>query len=373
MAKRVRKKDSDEIIKIANKVIRLPIWRLDNTKDNGSGKVKKSIYKYGETRVVIHGELLEKDRGVLFALLALSKLYDNSRTFDFELSDIAKIKGASNPYDEKVLEPIRESIDRLFDVQIRLKPTKRKGFTGKFTFIEGGLNSDDTGNISVSPYIDVVNTFKLGTSTIHLKTYNSIRKGVARSLFTFIKDQRPFYTGNGYKIRTTKLVKYLAMDNTKPFFQTRSLLNAAVEELEELDLIGKHKYEKNEYKTDGGLWTFYPIKIKYGNEIDDEGFIKFYPEDWQNDDVFCKSAKDFFNHRIEINKPLTPYYAEKMAKNHKKYKKEELITAFDRAVENGWKGVFPMEKKEMQKEMNKPRTGYMPKEGYKHRKADKTV
>jgi len=276
------KYNSNRIVRLADSIIRPSCFTISKFKNAVTDE--EIIYRYGTSRVIVQGKLYEQDRGTLICLLELAKKND-FKPFDITPVSIAKEKGIKNPYRETALQPIRESIDRLLEATIRIKPEKGHGLTAKFCFIEGWLDSDDTGNLSVSPYLAIVRDLTLGTTNISLNTYFSLKSQIARSLYNFLASQRDFYTGIGYSIRTASLVNYIAYDtNGQPFWKVVSNMKSAINELKEIEFISGFLYNTKKYKTEGGLFTFYPAEKKAVLPEAPEGsiieqMISEYPEE----------------------------------------------------------------------------------------------
>ncbi len=106
-----RTKRPNRIVGLANDLIRPSIRTLSPTKETVDG-VLHQTFTYGNTKVIIRSRLFEEDRGVLLCLLEMSKKHNN-KPFDFIPLDIAKEKGAKNPYQKTSLDLIRDSVDRL--------------------------------------------------------------------------------------------------------------------------------------------------------------------------------------------------------------------------------------------------------------------
>lgn len=256
-----RTKTSQRIVKMANNIIVRPsIWVLSRTKDS-IDKLEKRIFTYGDSRVVVHGRLFEEDRGVFLCLLELAKQNDYKK-FDFKISDIAKVKGKLNPYQESAQQPIRDSLERLLDSHIRIRPTKGKGLSAGFKLVSGYLDSDDVGQLSVTPYLDKINELGLGVTSINLDKYLEPRSQVARSLYSFLDSQRPFYQDKqGYEIRLTLLLKHLNYDvKGRPLWRIWPTIKMAIEELKQNGFIKRYRYDKTRHKGEGGVIKFLAVR-----------------------------------------------------------------------------------------------------------------
>jgi hypothetical protein len=206
--------------------------------------------------------LYEEDRGVLLCLLNMAAK-NNNKPFDFNLPDIAEEKGVKNRWQKSCLQPIRESIDRLLEARIRIRPVKDKGLTAIFSFIEGWLNFDDTGHLSVSPYIDVVRDLTLGSTYIDMSRYFKVKGQLARSLYVFLESQRPFYNGGEYSIRSSSLMEYINYDpQQKPRWRITQQIKNSCDELLRMGLLEKYDLDQRKFKQDGGLLTFKKVQKK---------------------------------------------------------------------------------------------------------------
>jgi hypothetical protein len=260
-----RTKPPSSIVRIANAVIRPNPWLISRKTDPIDG-VEKSIYRYGEyCKVIVNGRLYEKDFGTWLCMLDIAKR-NNYRPYksDNLCVDIAKEMGAKNPYQRTVLEPLWHSIDRLLDTQIRIRPDKGRGFTAKFCLIEGWLDSDCRhGSFSVTPYLDIVKELMLGQTIIVKQLYFNLNSTIARSLYKFLASQKSFYRGTEYKIRLSQLCKYLNYDlEDKPWWQVWDSIENAIKELKQAGFISRYRYNKNHYKQNGGMLSFYPAQKK---------------------------------------------------------------------------------------------------------------
>jgi hypothetical protein len=361
----------NKTVKLANEFIRPPIWRLQQ-KMNNSDMVRR-FFQYGQCKIIFKNRFLtEKDRGVFLCLLYLSKQHDD-RPFDFRLSDIAKIKGVKNPYDKKAWEPIYESIDRLLDVSIRIRPNKTMGLSAAFTLITGSIEGDQ-GNISVNPYHDIVLTLMLGLTVIPLETYFSLRNSIARSLYLYLISQRNFYNGTGYKIRLSVLAEYLAYDTgEKAWWLVRPEFIKAFEELKQHNILSKYEYNKQVHKQDGGLLTFHkkenPQNIEFKRTKKNNAVVlpfksQEFKEQWQQWKEYRQAAFDkqygTISERVSLKK-LVELSEDNEAK---------AIEIIEESIANGWKALFPLNKSERKFAYNnKP---YRPRNGHIDLKVRKT-
>lgn len=217
--------------------------------------------RYGDSILRIYGKpLTERDRGTMIVLLDLSKRNGN-RPFDFRLSDIAKAQGARNPYDRKVLDPIYESIDRLLDIQIRIRPTKEIGLTAKFVLLEGYASRSGTGSIAMGQYLGIIHDLALGCTYIQPENYFAVRSQIGRALYVFLASQQKFYKGEGYQIRLSLLLQHINYINDgRSWFQVWPVVEDAIRELKELGLIGRYQRDRERYPKDGGVVKFWPGK-----------------------------------------------------------------------------------------------------------------
>jgi hypothetical protein len=364
-------------VKLANEFIRPPIWRLQQ-KIIDSEMVRR-YFQYGQCKIIFkNGFLTEKDRGVFLCLLFLSKQHDD-RPFAFTLSDIAKVKGVKNPYDTKALTPIRESIDRLLDIYIRIRPNKDKGLSAAFTLITGWINGDGKGNISVNPYHDIVLSLMLGNTIIPLEKYFSLRSSIARSLYLYLISQRNFYNGTGYKIRLSVLADYLAYEiGAKAWSNVRPEFIKAFEELQQNNILEKYDYNKTLHKKDGGILTFHK-KQKTENKVlkrtkkRSNTLLPF------KSDTFLKQWQQWKEYRkAEFDRE---YGAISEQANLKKLvelsgnNETKAIEIIEQSIAMGWKGLFPLNSNERKQDSkpNRPCNGHVSLEVRKTYTTDRII
>jgi len=259
-----RTKKSNRVVKIADDVIRLSPFAISRRKELAINGDDKQIYRGKNSVVVRYGQLYEEDRGTLICLLEMAKQHgDQHQAFDFTLTDIAKLKGVQNPRQKTTTEPIWDSIDRLLDASIRIRPTKEKGLTARFNFIEGWLDSDGRGHLSVSQFLDVIRDFALGTTNIDPDIYFKIKSPIARSLYAYLSSQDLFYNKGHYPIRLGLFAKYINYDTQgKPWFEIRRYFKNAAEELKQIGFLDRCNLDKNRCKSEGGVMEFWPAKKK---------------------------------------------------------------------------------------------------------------
>lgn len=252
------KAKTKKYVRLANDFIRPSPFQIIKKKDEALDE--KKIYHYGNVAVIVSGQLYEEDRGTLMCLLAIAKR-NNHKPFDFTLTQIAIEKGVKNPYQKTTLTPIRQSVERLLDAQIRIR-SKNKELTGKFSFIEGWLKGN-AGNLSVSPYLDIVRDLTLGTTLISLSTYFSLKSQIARSLYSFLVSHRNFYIDKGYVIRLSRLTRYINFETSeRQWWRVWEQVAPAIEELKKNKILSRYKYDKKRCKDEGGILTFHSVKKK---------------------------------------------------------------------------------------------------------------
>jgi hypothetical protein len=248
-------------VKMADRLIRLNPFQISKTKD-GVTTLRK---QYGDNvMTVVRGSLFERARGVLFTFQELTG--ETGKKLNFYLPDIAHAMGAKNPYDERILQPLREDIKALLAAEVRLnldKPSPKKELCVKFIFLEGYLNRDDHGSIVVGHYLDTIRELSLGYTYITLPTYFSIKGQIARSLYVYLASQQPFYNRvpEGYSIRLSLLVEYLNYERAgRPWWRIWPHVENAIEELKKVGFVGKYVRDKKRHKKDGGVLTFWKAK-----------------------------------------------------------------------------------------------------------------
>lgn len=259
-----RTKKSNRIVEVADDVIRLSPFAISRKRELAINGDDKQIYRGKNSVVVRYGQLYEEDRGTLICLLEMAKKHgDQHQAFDFILKDIAKLKGVKNPWQKTTTEPIWESIDRLLDASIRIRPTKEKGLTARFNFIEGWLDSDGSGRLSVGQFLDVIRDFALGTTNIDPDIYFKVKSPIARSLYAYLSSQELFYNKGHYQIRLGKFTKYINYDTEgKPWSEIRPYFKHAAEELKRIEFLNEYRHDKNRCKSEGGVMEFWSAKKK---------------------------------------------------------------------------------------------------------------
>ena len=227
-------------IPMPNVLIQTSPFAVGQIKLKNKGVIK---HEFENCTLHIYGKLYEEDRGTISALLELS--HGSSNPFHFHIRDIAKLKGLKNPYDPNIQRPIRESIDRLLDSAVKIRPKKgKKSHTVHFVFLIGSIDPEGYGKVSVSPFLKEI--IEHPTTYIQLDNYFNFKSQIARSLYCFLKSQESFTKGNGYYCNLAKLcdfINYRCM--YKYWGPVWQQIEAALKELKNQNFVGSWKKEKS--------------------------------------------------------------------------------------------------------------------------------
>ncbi len=223
--------------------------------------------RYGDDRLVTRTILPERADLTFTTLLKMTNGLSD-RTIEGYVSDIARARGVGNPYDEKILGPIREDIEKLLAAEIRFNinpdhPKKEKGFRAKFTLVEGYLTSDDLVNLTISPYIEKIKELKR-YFWLNIQTFSQLHSPIARQLYKFFKSQQFMNRENWkYQIGLNKLCYYINYNiDDIPWWKVRQTVSKNLETLKSKGLIKRYQIDSKTNKNDGGMVTVYGKKTE---------------------------------------------------------------------------------------------------------------
>ncbi len=264
-----RKRISQSLVPIVNDFLRVGMWSITEPyskyKDPVSGIVK-TIYNYGEGKsagkVIVWGELKEEDRGAFFIISAMDKNVD-FQGITGHITDLVKMKGSKNPYQVTEIDPMWDSVERLLDVNIRIKPNVRGGSTSAgFRLVSGTLDSGGNFYLTTADYHNMVKHLNLHEHNIYLPNYFIYKSPIARSLKVFLESQQPFYFNSGYQISLKKLCNYIGYSiRNRPMWRVWQYFENAMKELKETEFLSqKCKRNKDVNKSEGGIVEFYSGK-----------------------------------------------------------------------------------------------------------------
>jgi hypothetical protein len=278
----IRTRWKESLAPIAKDLLRVGMWPITTVRrtiDPETG-IPSTFYRYGSGDkagvVVVQGELCEKDRGVFLIILAM----DKNNGFDGvegHISDLVKMKGVKNPYKASSIDPVWDSVERLLDVHVRIKPNVRGGsISTAFKLVTGKLDSDGNFFLLTHDYQKMIEKLGLYEINIPLPEYFSYKSSIARSIREFLRTQTINRDERGYEISLKKLCEYISY---KPeglnWAQIWQHIEKAINELKQKDILSKRCCrDKDRQRVNGGIVKFwYAVKKVKKNKVDDKSKI----------------------------------------------------------------------------------------------------
>lgn len=253
---------------VVSDFLRVGMWKItpDNDTINLQSGVRRRVYRYGTGDgsgvVIVDGDLLEEDRGVFLNISNLDQ-QNHFNGIEGHIIDLAKLKGVKNPYQPSVTNPIWDSIDRLLDVNIRIRPNVRGGsVSAGFRLVTGKLDSDGTYFLITHDYWEIAKQLNLYTINVPLNQYFSLKSPIARSVSEFLRTQKLRNTKRGYSISLSKLCEYIGYTKNVPFWELWQTIKRSLNELIESKFISKFERNINHKKNEGGIITFWSLEEK---------------------------------------------------------------------------------------------------------------
>jgi len=253
---------------IAKDLLRVGIWRITrNDKpiiEGRAGELPYRVYLYGSGEnsgqvIITGGELSVADRGV-FLLIQQLEEKQGGKFCEGHISDLVKLKLVKNPYQTGTINAIRQSIENLLDISIRIRP-KNKGFSAGFKLVSGCINSDDTFILSTKEYRRVLQNFQFFEMKITLNDYFKVKSPVELNLKMFLMTQNiPFVNQGCYQISLLKLCKYIGYEPKLPIKKIWQTINKALLKLKEENFISFKRDKKRQIEEGGTIIFWRPKK-----------------------------------------------------------------------------------------------------------------
>jgi hypothetical protein len=245
----------------------------------GAEKVLRKNYGENYT-VVTHGELSESASRTWIAIKDLSP--EPGKLFAFTITDIAKEQGLANPYDEARQSIIREDIEALLNVEVRIFNRKRK-LRAKFAFLSEGMLEEDEdgkaigGKVSISNFLAAMEMLGTGFFWLDKRVYYSLKSPLSRQLFQFLTSQRLIQQQDTwYRIGMVKLLYYIdcAPDEKLAPWQLWKRLKPACDELVEKGIIQKYEQGMKRRGGDRVVCFYSPAEKRPPEDKKPEGKVK---------------------------------------------------------------------------------------------------
>jgi len=311
-----RTKRSNDISHVASDFLRVGMWQITSKKNPNIPDIKEQIFRYGSGKgsgvvIVRGGVLLQKDRDVWYIVESFDRA-NGRQGVKGHISDITKAKGVKNPHAKTNMDSVRDSLNRLLDVHVRIRPNHREGsLSAGFTLLEGKIDDSGCFDLRIGYYRELVEKQKLFEVRVPLMEHFSIRSGIGRNLKDLIKYQASLYSKKGYSISLLKLCKYIGYNTSrKPIWQIWPHIKHSIEELKGLRIIDKYKYEKD--KENGGLLTFWkkekpPKQQQKNNDTNNDHLIvmvqEFFPD--TQDDIQLRNGLNKIRRHLENEYNIT--------------------------------------------------------------------
>lgn len=262
----VRTRWNESVALVVSDFLRVGMWPIikpnSRTSDPETGIVK-NIYRYGSGEnsgvVVVHGELIERDRGTFLIISALDK-QNGYQGFNGKMSELVKMKGVKNINDPDSIYSIWDSVDSLLDVEVRIRPNKRGGsLSAAFKLVTGYINSDGSFFLTTGDYHRMIENLHLYELRVPLPEYFSSRSPINHSLHLFLKTQKLQEYGKSYEISLKKLCNYIGYaPQGRSWGQIWQHIKPAMDEEKRKGFIGRRSgRDENRCRTEGGIIKFW--------------------------------------------------------------------------------------------------------------------
>ena len=228
---------------------------------------------YGPYHMRIKSELREEDYRVWLAIKDLSP--EPGKLFLFTITDIAKEMGLSNPYDPNAQDCIRESVERLLEVEVRIYYRERGNkskLRAKFSFLtEGILYQDENGKViggkvSISNFLTAMDEAKSGYFFLDKRLVFTLQRPLSRNLYRFLRSQK-FLSSKipkPYSISMLKLLGYIGYEpvGRAPWYLWKYIMQPAIDELKTHGVISSYNI-KVKGRGEDRVITFHPPEPKH--------------------------------------------------------------------------------------------------------------
>ena len=254
---------------IASDLLRVGLWKVSESTDTG---IKRTKYRYGSgpdaSTVIVDGQFKERDKGTFLLIRSLDR-HNNYQGVHGHLNDLLRHQGTS--VNNSTKKALRDSIDRLLDFHLRIKPNKERGLSAVFKLISGQMQDDEV-HLYVDQYINIVESNGLYEVKIPLEPYFQCPPGFTRNVKYFLQTQANVFSDNGYYISLEKLLSYNGYDTEgkKYSWIWNYVVKKALENLKkEPDFtLKKFSRDKKRKKDEGGvIWLKAENKSKNKKEL----------------------------------------------------------------------------------------------------------
>lgn len=249
------------VTRMATNFLRTGMWEI-KARQVSKGPVKR-IYRYGSGEsagvVVVYGNFLtQQDRDAWYLIEHLDNLNGRNGVRG-HVTDLLEAKGVKDKYSRTSINAVWDSIERLLDVHIRIRPLSRgASLSAGFRLLDGEIDTAGNIDLKIGRYRDFVEKHGLYEIRIPLQEHFALHSGIGRNLKDFLRTQANIYSKRGYAIGLTKLCRYIGYDTTKMApSQIRQRITPALKELKQRGIITKYVFNKGKQDT---LITFWKSK-----------------------------------------------------------------------------------------------------------------